>query len=327
MTINAEIIADSLSPTQVRITTMRLRYPRIIHSEFMTHRQFSRNASSSRAVPARWMINEVMLDPAMPSRFGAARSGMQDAGELPPHGVERMKMLWLRARDKAVETAEIMLGDPGIAPHKQVVNRLIEPFSHITVLVTSTNWANFFALRDHPDADPTIAELAAAMKVKFDENEPRHLGYADAHLPFIQEKDYEAGKEYLGGITRYTYAGFEKRAQAMRCWTLDAYLMELSVARCARVSYSNHDGTEPNPAADRRLFSKLMESTPLHASPAEHQAVPDKLVFDGAHNKWCWVKPEMHGNFFGWRQFRKSFENEAVKDWHEMDFERKAKTE
>jgi thymidylate synthase ThyX len=77
--ISAKIIADSISESEYgdRITTFELEYPRFIHGELMTHRLFSRNAASSRAIPINKMMDQVLTAPAMPVEWGLNKSGMQ----------------------------------------------------------------------------------------------------------------------------------------------------------------------------------------------------------------------------------------------------------
>jgi len=158
MTITAKVITHSCAAGVPDLITMQCRYPRFIHAEFMTHRVFSRNASSSRAIPIERMIQDVIDDPAMPVAWGSNKPGMQAGVELPHWRVARE--CWLDARDAAVERAKEMMN---LGAHKQIVNRLLEPFGHISVVVTATEWDNFFALRCHPDADPTMRALAEAM--------------------------------------------------------------------------------------------------------------------------------------------------------------------
>jgi thymidylate synthase ThyX len=243
-TISAKIIADS-SAQGSRVTTMQLRYPRCIHAEFMTHRVFSRNASSSRAIPVKRLIQDVLGDPFIPCHWGKNQKGMQADEEC--HSLLKdmttREDAWLSARDNAVAAAQ-SFNDAGY--HKQLVNRLLEPFAHINVVVTSTQWSNFFALRDHPDAEPHIALLAQAMKQALSDSRPTELKHLDWHLPYVSEEE----QSYL---------------------SVDGALA-VSVARCARVSYMTHDGQVPNIKEDIDLAQKLLGSTPLHASPAEHQA-------------------------------------------------------
>lgn len=178
-TISAKVVADSVGRHSPRLTTMLLRYPRWIHAEFMTHRVFSRNAASSRAIPVEKLIKDVLDDPAVPLSWGKNQKGMQ-AGEacgalvsapVPmAYGGRRLELeqskgrpreeAWLNGRDLAVMSAKAFAA---AGYHKQIVNRLLEPFSHITVVVTATQWSNFFALRRHPEAEPHIRLLADRM--------------------------------------------------------------------------------------------------------------------------------------------------------------------
>lgn len=293
MSISAKIISDSKCLiTGNRITTMELRYPRIIHAELMTHRVFSRNASSSRAIPVAKLIEEARNNPAMPVRFGANQRGMQDKGgdyDAPIyHGsVSRLDMVenrfdpvsaekaWRIAAKKMSEIAEAF---DAAGYHKQVANRLLEPFTHISVVVTSTNWANFYGLRCHADADPTMKALADAMWEAHQASVPQTLTRHDWHLPYITEWD----REYLS----------------------TQQLLIASAARCARVSYNKHDGSSPFFEDDLALYEKLVTADLVHASPLEHQAMPDPDGF----------KEKLWGNFHGFIQYRKTIKNEAIHD-------------
>lgn len=305
MTISAKIICDSISREGIRLTTMLLRYPRFIHAEFMTHRVFSRNASSSRAIPIEKMIQAVIDDPAMPIYWGKNQKGMQAAQELSIDEQRVAIRAWLKGMEKAVETAR-QLSDLGL--HKQIVNRVIEPWSHITVVVTATEWNNFLHLRDHEDAQPEIAELARQCRVELELNDPTLLAYGEWHLPFITQGDVENVVTYLqkGRITR-DMPSLAERFKVLR---------KVSTARCARTSYLTHDKLDPKIEDDIALYDRLVGSSPLHASPTEHQATPDEKV--GYDEKGMelstptWGNPDLHGNLSGWIQFRKLLPNENV---------------
>lgn len=282
MTIIAKIIADSISEYNERITTFELTYPRFIHSEVMTHRIYARNASSSRAIPFEKMIQMLIDDPAMPVRWGLNGKGMQDHGAMTDEGIAKAKSVWLSARDAAVEHAR-MFASLQEVPHKQIINRILEPFSHIRVVFTGTNYSNFFGLRRHPDADPTIYALADAMWQAYSNNIPKFLNYGQWHLPYIEKEELDNNPIEV--------------------------LLKVSAARCARVSYRTRDGQVYNFDKDIQLFVDLLESEPLHASPAEHQATPDKksiFIFNR------WKKSQLHGPFTGWIQQRKLLPNEFI---------------
>lgn len=318
-TITAKMIEDSVSEAGIRLTTMQLRYPRWIHAEGRTHRQLaleeeleygvtygtgvvttpslmhdpnlSRNASSSRAIPVERLVKDVLDDPAIPVYWGANQRGMQAGAEcnepiLTPHGYRvTREEAWLEARDRAVEVA---LSFDRAGYHKQIVNRLLEPFSHINVVVTATEWTNFFALRIHKDAEPHINLLATLMRDAMDASTPRTLRYGQWHLPYVLPVEIDAmgGREDPTGDLRL-----------------------ISVARNARLSYLTHDGKPPAVMQDLDLARRLIGSVPLHASPAEHQARPDRqVVLPGYHG---WENAELHGNFRGWVQHRKILPGEC----------------
>ena len=279
--IKVEIIRDSIAPSRVRLTTFVLTYPRFIHSEFMTHRVFSRNASSSRATPVKKQIRMVLSNPAMPIAFGANRAGMQ-AGET--FGFLKQflcRAVWRGACYTAVLFATLM---EKLNIHKQYANRILEPFSHISVVCTATDFANFFGLRYHKDAQPEIQELAKQMYLLYRSNKPDELRVGEWHLPFVDE--LETAQGHLEAIDNI--------------WSV---LIKKSVARCARVSYLTHEGKTPPLKEDLNLYKRLLGSQPIHASPAEHQA----MALSDFNIK--------SGNFRGWLQYRKTLENENIENF------------
>jgi len=268
VTITARILADSArlaSPT-ARITTFELRYPRMVHSELMTHRMLSRNAASSRAIPIERMIADVLEDPAMPVHWGSNKPGMQAGAELTGAALGGVRYDWLAARDEAVRSARDM---SALGLHKQIVNRILEPWAHITVICTATDWANFYHLRRDPMAQPEIHALADAMWAAQQESRPIHRSHRDGvwawHLPLVTD-DERRNLDLTDSI-------------------------KISTGRCARVSYLTHEGKR-DPAADIALHDRL--ATSGHWSPFEHAARVQETA-------------TRSGNFYGWDQYRKTF--------------------
>lgn len=243
------------------ITTFQLKYPRFIHGEVMTHRAFSRNASSSRAIPVHKMLSQVWNDPAMPIHWGANQPGMQAKASLSGLKLAAAKLLWRAAGRAACVFA---WGFSKIGLHKQIANRVLEPWQWMHTIVTATDWDNFYALRCHPDAQPEFYELATVMQAQHQAWIARELAPGEWHLPYTHDEE-----RYLGIET----------------------LKKISAARCARVSYLTHDGKEPSVAQDLALFDRLAAGRPVHASPLEHQATPAAgrhANFDG----WCQFRAE-----------------------------------
>ena len=286
--ITAKIIEDSISYEGKRITTFQLLYPRFIHAELMTHRVFSRNASSSRAIPVKKMLEMVRSEPAMPIHWGANQPGMQASAEI--QHVFAAKDLWLLAARNAADVAEEMMN---LGLHKQVANRILEPFQHISVVLTATELGNWFDLRAHKDAQPEIHELALQMRFAMNESRPKLLDLGEWHLPYVTLE--ERNDSY-----------FKDKPELLR---------KVSAARCCRVSYLKHDGTAASVQDDLDLCKKLAGAVPIHASPFEHQATPDKKVaiFTGIDphdlgESFDWDCPALHGNLVGWIQYRKQIE-------------------
>jgi thymidylate synthase ThyX len=270
MKISAEIVCDSLSPAGIRLTTFVLTFPRFILPEFNTHRMFSRNASSSRAIPVTKQIQLVKDYPFIPIAFNKNAPGMQGGELVNAEQQNAAEHEWLIARDAAVTSAERLVAQ-GIS--KQYANRLLEPFSWTTVVCTATEYANFFALRYHEAAQPEICELAKQMWELYSNKEPTKLAEGDWHLPFIPQ---DRGVEPI------------------------ATLIKRSVAKCARVSYKNHDGTETTTEQDLALYERLVGGHPIHASPAEHQAQARS------------ESSLKSGNFNGWIQYRQVLKNQNI---------------
>lgn len=277
MSIAARVVADSISPQGKRITTFVLNYPRFIHAEFMTHRVFSRNAASSRAIPAKKIRRSVRMDPALPVWWGANQAGMQAETELKGLNLFLVKLVWLKAMYLMLFVNWVL---EKLGLHKQIANRVLEPWFNITVVCTSTEWANFYHLRNHYKAQPEIKALAEAMLEAQNWSIPRMLQAGQWHLPFVEDSELEE----LGAKTA----------------------LKVSVARCARVSYLNHDGRRSSLEEDLKLFERLVGEDPKHASPAEHQATPA----DSSR--------EPCGNFFGWIQYRKMFPNENLVEYKDL---------
>lgn len=274
--IETKIIKDSIAPSGIRLTTFVLTFPRFILPEFNTHRMFSRNASSSRAIPVHKMLEAVKNNPVIPLTFTKNQKGMQAFEMIADQ--ESAKNAWLAGRDSAVATVNELLN---LGVHKQHANRPLEPYSWTSVVCTATEYANFFALRNHPMAQPEIAELAKQMWEAYKTNQPRAVQEYEPHLPFVSDKELDDAKKSGDCID-----------QILNCF-------KKSVARCARVSYLNHEGKQPTWEEDLGLFNRLVGSAPIHASPTEHQA-------------WALSTKERSGNFIGWKQYRKSLQGENV---------------
>lgn len=270
------------------ISTLRTRSPRVLLPEVNTHRAISKNGRSSRAVTTEKLLLEVKNDPFVPWHWGKNQRGMQASEECNelielwgsdedfPLRLTREKA-WLAARDSAVHVAE---GFATAHYHKQVANRLLEPFMWMDSVWTATDWANFLHLRDHKDAEPHFQDLARLVREALTHAPIQQLEIGDWHIPYVMAEEWN----------RFSIND----------------LLKLSAARCARVSYAPFDG---NASIEREFerFEQLVGSDPKHASPVEHQAQADAQDDNGK-----WFAPRLHGNFTGWRQYRKMIPGEYV---------------
>ena len=270
--MHAKIVKDSISEAGRRITTFELKYPRIIHAELKTHRILSTNSASSRAIPVKRMIQGVIEETFIPWHWGANQPGMQARQEIGETAKDLAKSIWVASANEAIHTAR-RLADLGL--HKQIVNRVLEPYQYITTLVTGTEFNHFLALRNDDEAEDHFHDLAFMVKGELDRSIPTLLPVGGWHLPYVTEEDLNR------------FHGIET-------------LVRLCVARCARVSYLTHDKKRPLLDEDLALYERLTSHWPIHASPLEHAA----YALSDAN--------EQSGNFKGWNQHRKQLQKEFV---------------
>lgn len=278
--ITAKIIADSINPVGDRLTTWELTYPRFIHAELMTHRVLSRNSASSRAIPTAKLRQRVIDGPAGHEFWGANQKGMQASNQV--SDVERARTWWIDVRDYVIPLHE---RGEALGLHKQIVNRVIEPWMMITVIVSATEWANFYHQRNHPDAEPNFQRLAKTMWDVYTTSMPIKIGVGGWHLPFIDD------------ATR-------AEVQSAIFSDVTPILRKISVGRCARVSYLTHDGkrdVDEDVALHDKLLGTFTSGNPGHFSPFEHVACARDSHFSDS-------------NFHGWMQYRKLFDREAGPD-------------
>lgn len=315
----AEIVADSISKYGHRLTSMEVNFPRMILSEFNTHRLFSRNSASSRARPTNKPLFEVLTGPYIPLEWGKYMPGMSSREEMSPENQELAEKIWLEFRDRAVLGTVALLGgvdgeqieknqelkdriehltkeysfnfEPleGESLHKQWVNRLLEPYLWHRVIVTSTEWDNFFGLRISEHAQPEIKRIAELMLSAYQNSEPTELAAGEYHTPFMLEDEAD-----LDQTSR----------------------LKISSARSGRISYMTHHGVRDT-KEDIRFHDQLVANG--HMSPLEHVATPfndrDMLavrrIKTGDFPAWLKREADFNGNFRGWHQYRKSVPQEG----------------
>jgi len=320
MAYEAKIIADSVSESGKRLTTFVVVLPRIILAEWNTHRVFSRNSASSRAIPVVKQLRAILNEPFVPSEFGVNRPGMQAGEALSGKLHDDAINVWLESRDNQIFSALKLMTSPAyaedawihrseenddfkafvldmcerveakdpeifgredlLAIHKGLTNRLLEPYMWHTIIVTATEWSNFFALRTSNDAQLEIRTIAQLMEEEYETSVPNLVGDGEWHLPFLQPNEVEWAKTHIT----------EARLAVS--------------ARCARVSYLTHDTGEADLTKDLALATRLMQSG--HMSPFEHAATPVSVLDFNNPRRSNWS-----GNFYGWHQFRKMLPNES----------------
>lgn len=304
--IKAKIIADSISPQGSRITSYLLTYPRFIHSELMTHRMFSRNSASSRAIPVKKMIGFVRNNMFTPLAVQKAHKGMQGSDYFEGVELEQAIQLWIESAELALQQAEKM---EKLGITKQLINRILEPYQYYQVLLTGTEFENFFELRCphyavnwYPSRSPEALEPTQASfksrkdAIKYTEGECNNWkeqdwrdsneSQAEIHIQALAEAMWDAmnestprqlksGEWHLpfsdkindGELRDYFYNVENNPDPSFTAY--QRAKLKISTARCARLSYMTFDG-EIDYEKDLKLHDTLLESH--HMSPFEHCA-------------------------------------------------------
>ncbi len=294
--IRAAVLAKSVNvhqPELKPIVTFLIDFPRFILPEFNTHRSASKGGASSRAIPVAKQIERVLSNPVIPIHFGKNQAGMVAESELSGEDLKEAKRLWLRAVDEVTAIAESLTSHK---VHKQVVNRLLEPFSFMRMVVTGTEWDNFFWLRLHKDADPHIAELARVMLHAYQQTESVGLDDTCWHVPFFDR----------GYWTPDIHGHYGTTAQEA---------INHSMSCCAQTSYRKLDMSEGK-AED--IIRKLFGGDRNHSSPSENQAKPldytdgvdQPTVTHQSRNGDLWSN-----NLRGWGQYRTLIPNNNCTDF------------
>lgn len=274
--IYSKVIEDSISDHGTRLVTVEVNIHRFVLAELNTHRKFSRNSASSRAIPVKKQLDRIKNDTAWPVEWGLNKKGMQAEGVLTGWKAWVAKRAWKKSRNRAIRTAKTL---NRLGVHKQVTNRVLEPFMWHKVIITSTEWDNFFAQRCSKLAQPEIMVAAEQIREALNGSTPKKLSVGEWHLPYIRDDERRLPVDVL---------------------------IRVSVARCARVSYLTHDGVR-DVQKDIDLFNHLASAVPPHWSPMEHVATPSP-IFDLSKDlveDWAQLQHwDESGNFDGWCQLR-----------------------
>lgn len=297
--VQAGLVKYSISKYQNEIKTFELEYPRYIHAEIMTHRIFSRNAASSRAIPTHKKISMIWRDPVIPIKWGKNKAGMQDEGELSNVKKGICRFAW-KTLSKFACIAAWSMSKVGL--HKQYVNRVLEPWERYKAIITCTESDNFFDLRLHKDAQPEIQELAYCMKEALNLSKPELLHPGEWHLPYVDSRRSETTRKL-----EYFMNGEEVSLEDAK---------QISVSCCAQVSYRMLDDSLEKAL---RIYNRLITSKPSHWSPTEHQATPmhypvvcfENEVEPGMTHMQLDTSEAWSGNFKGWIQNRQLLQIES----------------
>lgn len=332
--IRVEVVLHSITEQGDEIITFLRDYPRIVHAEDLKHRMHSNSAASSRAIPSAKMAEQLT---GMPVRFGKANPGMQDTGVDYDAPINVMvheggddffieltsQVAWEEAKKDATNWSN-RLSAAGY--HKQVYNRLTEPFQMIRVLTTMTETANFYWLRDDVAADPTLAEVARCMREAHKLSKPQVLKPGEWHLPFVDivsspEKEKCYAIDLTSKLIHVSGDTFLEERSYTEITLEEA--IKVSCARCAATSFRNENyGLEKS----LQVYDRLVNGDKVHAGALEHCATPMKTqayFLNNPASPATWEPGISHvdrnsrfwsGNFKGWVQWRKLVPNENYVD-------------
>lgn len=297
--MSAKVLKYSISPDGIPLVTLELEYPRFILAELNTHCMLSKNTASSRAITIEAMIKLVEGSPIIPLYWGKKNKGMTALEEIGSKEKEEALALWLSLRDEAIKTAKRF---DQLELHKQIANRILEPWVPAKTVISGTEWANFFWLRYHKDAQPEFKFLASEIYTAIKEMSPTLLRYDEWHLPYV-----ESVRNEFGDLIYLNEEGSEIPLEEARM---------LSASCCAQVSYRKLDKSGEK---SESIFNRLITTHPVHASPVCHQATPINLgCIKSEEGITHMDKDSMlwSANFRGWIQFRKLIKNESVPGFH-----------
>jgi len=325
--ITAKVICDSVSESGNRITTFEIEYPRFILAELNTHKMLEKNSSSSRAIPINKMIEQIGSNMGMPVHWGSNKSGMQAGEELEvPDDYGLGYITWTQAMYNSFKSAEEMME---MGYHKQIANRLLEPFQMMKTVITGTDWDNFFNLRIHPDAQPEFCMLAYKMYQAMQKSAPKLLKSGQWHLPYIHTFTGSDGQQFYGDGVNPVSGGMQ--------YTLEE-AQRISASCCAQTSYRKSDDSLEKA---NKVFDMLINAEVIHSSPFGHLATPVSSVnikdgiFCDLANSSCpstWQEGVTHmnrngvlcsGNLTGWISYRHLIPNNTC---YNFNFEERIQT-
>lgn len=293
--IQAQVVQHSISPEGKEVVTFNVKYGLIVHAEELRHRLFSNSVKSNRAIPTKKIRKEVLNNPYVPIYLGKNQPGMKADGEVKHKYLA--KHLWLIARYPAVFFHWLC---EKVGGHKEWTNRLLNPWQYVEQTITATEWANFWALRLHEDAQKDIQELARVMKEAKDNSSPMEIKSGEFHVPYVQREREDGVLKY------YDNDGSELSVEQA---------IKASAARVARSSYNNHNNSNASYSKDESLYNILIESKPSHASPVEAQCSPMKGGWEDGVTHIDKNGDSWSGNLKGWIQARQLLEDHTV--WEE----------
>jgi hypothetical protein len=282
------------------VTVLLTRFPYTLVQELATHRLLrqggvvevlgdtnpftemtSRSSASTRAIPVERVIQRILDDPFIP-QFSQHQKGMQGVEIDDPEFQYKNAMIWRQALEQNIQLAR-QLAAQGV--HKQHVNDLLKPFLRIPILITATEWENFFHLRTDKPCRPEFRVWAIAIKQAMEQSTPKVLKPGDWHIPF--------GDQMPPGLSL-------------------SEQLQVATARCARLSYATHDGKR-DVQEDMRLYNQLLQDG--HMGPFEHCAMAVADYFTAPPKIACYaylpgqMQPVFTRNFRGFYSYRAMVED------------------
>lgn len=330
------VLADSLSPDDVRLTTLECKYPRFIHSEVLRHRVHSHSVESSRAVPTERNIQKLRTEPFVPATFNKRVKGMGVGEEMDEAERKQSELIWRHAAEFAGDHAEAL---SKVGLDKSRANRLMEPFMWVKDIITATEWSNFLALRCPPGnsvdldfpAQPEFQQFALLVRQALQISQPKELEYGWWHLPGatgleLHKLNNARKGRYVGGAEAYVNdlkRACPRRLAKISFDNLDKVEdIEISIAKTGElVSFGHFSPTEhvarPMHGTDLNDGSPLIDKIMVPASEVSRcmHAIGDNYDDSLADDPMDFCSmvhiPSLwSGNLRGWVQYRKELDHE-----------------
>lgn len=273
--IQSKIIKDTLNAySDDRIVTFELVLPKYLVAEVNKHTVLHNSCQSSRAVPVAKMIQSVEENPFIPYYWQKPHKGMQGYEYYTNENkISQLREEWLNARDNAVITAKKLQNEVS----KQTINRLLEPFMYVKMVLTGTEFGNFFNQRCPIFLNNKGNKVKSRTGLGFGVDFTSTKGQADIHLQILAEMMHNEMYYNSNPVESFEHIPYDIGKE----YPLEARL-HYSASQCARISFTTiTDDKQFSLERNLQLAQGLIVEG--HAEPFSHQAIG---MNDNTYNKF-----------------------------------------